>query len=269
MARGIGFFVVGLIKKAVVADSIAMYLDPALASYSTLSTAGAWLAALGYTFQIYYDFSGYSDMAVGLGYLFGLHIPQNFNAPYRALGPRDFWRRWHISLSTWLRDYLYIPLGGNRFGEARTMINLLVTMLLGGLWHGANWTFVVWGAYHGMLLIVERVLDPWLTRVPTAMRRAGTFVLVVFSWVLFRSDSMDMAGQWMARMLGIGGGTQSVPPSLIVLVALSLVAVNTLPETWDIRFGIRYRWAPAYALGFLLAYLFVNGRHSVFLYYQF
>ncbi|HEV2054713.1 MAG TPA: MBOAT family protein [Methylomirabilota bacterium] len=269
MARGIGFFLVGLIKKAVVADSIAMYLDPALASYSTLSTAGAWLAALGYTFQIYYDFSGYSDMAVGLGYLFGLHIPQNFNAPYRALGPRDFWRRWHISLSTWLRDYLYIPLGGSRFGETRMMINLLVTMLLGGLWHGANWTFVVWGAYHGMLLIVERVLDRWLTRVPTAMRRAGTFVLVVFSWVLFRSDSLDMAGQWMARMLGIGAGTQSAPPSLIVLVALCLVAVNTVPETWDIRFGIRYRWAPVYALGFLLAYLFVNGRHSVFLYYQF
>jgi alginate O-acetyltransferase complex protein AlgI len=269
MARGLGFFVIGLIKKAVVADSIAGYLDPVLASYATLSTAGAWLAAAGYTFQIYYDFSGYSDMAVGLGYLFGLRIPQNFNAPYRAVGPRDFWRRWHMSLSSWLRDYLYIRLGGNRLGGPRMKVNLLVTMLLGGLWHGANWTFVVWGAYHGMLLIVERTCDPWLGRVPEALRRAGTFVLIVFSWVLFRSDSLGMAWQWMARMVGIGAGTQGVPFPLVALVALSMVAVNTLPESWDVRFGTRYRWAAVYALGFFFAYLFVNGRNSPFLYYQF
>ena len=269
MARGIGFFVVGLIKKAVVADSIAAYLDPALAAPATLSTAGAWLAALAYTFQIYYDFSGYSDMAVGLGYLFGIHIPQNFDAPYRAVGPRDFWRRWHMSLSSWLRDYLYVRLGGNRRGAARTRINLMVTMLLGGLWHGANWTFVVWGAYHGVLLVAERAFETPLGRVPAALRRAITFVLVVFSWVLFRSDNLDMAARWMGAMLGIGAGRAGVPLPLAALVAVCLVAVNTVPETWDIRFGIRYRWAPLYALGFLVAYLFVNGRNSPFLYYQF
>jgi alginate O-acetyltransferase complex protein AlgI len=269
MARGLGFFVVGLIKKAVVADSIAAYIDPALVSYTMLSTTGAWLAALGYTFQIYYDFSGYSDMAVGLGYLFGVHIPQNFNAPYRALGPRDFWRRWHMSLSSWLRDYLYIRLGGNRLGEARMKINLMLTMLLGGLWHGANWTFVAWGAYHGVLVIAERVLEPRLGPVPEALRRAVTFVLVVFSWVLFRSSSLGMAAHWMGAMVGVGEGGQGVPPPLVVLVVLCLVAVNTVPETWDIRFGIRYRWAPVYALAFLIAYLFVNGRNSPFLYYQF
>ena len=269
MARGIGFFVVGLIKKAIVADSIAAFLDPALASYATLSMAGAWLAALGYTFQIYYDFSGYSDMAVGLGYLFGIRIPQNFNAPYRAVGPRDFWRRWHMSLSSWLRDYLYIRLGGNRLGDARMKINLMVTMLLGGLWHGANWTFVVWGAYHGLLLIAERLVEPRWDRVPVAIRRAVTFGLVVFSWVLFRSTDLTMAGHWMGAMLGLGAGGQEVPLPLTVLVVLCLVAVNTVPETWDIRFGIKYRWAPVYALGFLIAYLFVNGRNSPFLYYQF
>jgi len=269
MARGLGFFVVGLIKKAVIADSIATYLDPLLASYGTLTTAGAWIAALGYTFQLYYDFSGYSDMAVGLGYLFGLHIPKNFDAPYRALNLRDFWRRWHISLSSWLRDYLYIPLGGSRLGAARTNVNLMVTMLLGGLWHGANWTFIVWGAYHGVLLIVDRALDPTLAKLPGLLRRLITFVLVVFSWVLFRSTSLDMAGHWAARMLGIGTGSQSAPTALVVLVAMCFIAVNIVPETWDIRFGTRYRWAPIYAIGLFLAYLFVNGRNSVFLYYQF
>jgi len=269
IARGLGFFVVGLIKKAVVADSIATYLDPLLVPYGTLTTTAAWVAALGYTFQLYYDFSGYSDMAVGLGYLFGIHIPRNFDAPYRALNIRDFWRRWHISLSSWLRDYLYIPLGGNRLGPARTNVNLMVTMLLGGLWHGANWTYVVWGAYHGVLLMLDRALDPSLARLPSLLRRLITFVLVVFSWVLFRSTSLDMAGQWIARMLGSGVGYQDAPVALVVWVTLCLVAVNTVPETWDIRFGTRHRWAPVYAFGFFLAYLFVNGRHSVFLYYQF
>ena len=269
MARGLGFFVVGLIKKAVVADSIATYLDPLLASYGTLTTAGAWIAALGYTFQLYYDFSGYSHMAVGRGYLFGLHIPRNFAAPYRALNIRDFWRRWHISLSSWLRDYLYIPLGGNRLGPVRTNVNLMVTMVLGGLWHGANWTFVIWGAYHGVLLILDRALDPWLAKLPSLLRRLITFVLVVFSWVLFRSTSLDMARRWVVGMLGIGTGFQGAPTALVVLVALCLAAVNITPETWDIRFGTHYRWAMVYALGFFLAYLFVNGRNSVFLYYQF
>jgi alginate O-acetyltransferase complex protein AlgI len=269
MARGIGFFVVGLIKKAIVADSIAAFLDPALASYATLSTLGAWLAALGYTFQIYYDFSGYSDMAVGLGYLFGIRIPQNFNAPYRARGPRDFWRRWHMSLSSWLRDYLYVRLGGNRRGDARTKINLMVTMLLGGLWHGANWTFVAWGAYHGLLLLAERAVEPRGDRLPVLFRRAVTFVLVVFSWVLFRSTDLAMAARWTAAMVGVGAGGQGVPLALTILTVLCLIAVNSVPETPDIPFRTAYRWAPVYALGFLVAYLFVNGRNSPFLYYQF
>jgi alginate O-acetyltransferase complex protein AlgI len=269
MARGLGFFVVGLIKKVIVADTIAGYIDPMIASYQTMSTASAWLAALGFTFQLYYDFSGYSDMAVGLGYLFGLRIPQNFNAPYRASNIADFWRRWHMSLSSWLRDYLYIPLGGNRHGISRTYFNLMVTMLLGGLWHGANWTFVIWGAYHGLLLCLERLGGRWIQRVPAHLARWSTFLLVVIGWVLFRSDNLDVAGTWLSTMFGFTSSTADVPVALLWWIIAGLVAVNIVPETWDIRFGVRPRWGVVYALGFFIAYFFMNNKQTVFLYYQF
>lgn len=271
IAKGIGFFVVGLVKKVIIADVIARGIDPMLAEYTHLSFAGAWTAALGYTLQLYYDFSGYSDMAVGLGYLFGIRIPQNFNAPYRALGITDFWRRWHISLSSWLRDYLYIPLGGNRKGVVAMYVNLLVTMILGGLWHGANWTFVVWGAYHGTLLIIDRVTQPVAQRLPVLVYRAGTFVAVVVGWVLFRSHDFTMAQVWLGKMVGIGvdHGAQPIGKSLLCMIAVGMVAVNILPETWDLKFGTRRRWAVAYAAVLFIAYLFMNGRDSVFLYYQF
>ena len=154
---GWSFFSIGIIQKMLIADTLATIIDPALKAPASLGSAGAWLCMLGYSYQLYFDFSGYSNMAVGLGYMFGMHIPQNFNSPYRALNPSDFWRRWHISLSRCLRDYLYIPLGGSRGGEWKTYRNLMITMLLGGLWHGASWTFVVWGAYHGVLLSLYRL----------------------------------------------------------------------------------------------------------------
>ena len=269
MARGLGFFVVGLIKKVIVADSIGGLIDPMLAAPAGLTTMAAWLAALGFTLQLYFDFSGYSDMAVGLGYLFGLRIPQNFDAPYRAAGIRDFWRRWHISLSTFLRDYLYIRLGGNRRGAFRTHVNLMITMLLGGLWHGANWTFVIWGGYHGVLLILDRGFEPWSGRVPAAVRRAVTFLLVVIGWVIFRSTSLTMAGTWLSAMAGLGTGMEVVPRALIGWALVGLLAVNTLPETWDIRFGVTRRWAAVYAAGFFIAYLYLNETPTIFLYYQF
>ncbi|ADV66757.1 MBOAT family O-acyltransferase [Deinococcus maricopensis] len=269
MALGVGFFAVGLIKKVVVADSIARLVDPMLADFGNLSMAGAWLAALGYTFQLYYDFSGYSDMAVGLGYLFGIRIPQNFNAPYQALGIGDFWRRWHISLSSWLRDYLYIALGGNRRGPTRTNVNLALVMLIGGLWHGANWTFVVWGTYHGLLLVLDRAWQPWLQRWPPLLYRWGTFLVVVIGWVFFRAESLPMAFAWLGKMVGVGAGALDAPTTLVALCALSFVAVNTLPETWHFRFPRGVRSAPLYALGLLLAYVFMNGASSTFLYYQF
>jgi alginate O-acetyltransferase complex protein AlgI len=158
---GIYFFVVGLAKKVLVADVIASYINPQLFGdqYLALGLIGSWGVMLGYTFQLFFDFSGYSDMAVGLGKLLGFDLPQNFNSPYKATSIADFWQRWHITLSRWLRDYLYIPLGGSRVSQLATLRNLAITMVLGGLWHGANWTFVIWGAYHGFWLIVNRLME--------------------------------------------------------------------------------------------------------------
>jgi alginate O-acetyltransferase complex protein AlgI len=269
VASGIGFFVVGLIKKCVIADSIAKEIDPMLASYMHMSVAGAWAAALGYTFQLYYDFSGYSDMAIGLGHLFGIRIPVNFNSPYQATGIRDFWRRWHISLSSWLRDYLYIGLGGNRRGPIRTNLNLLLTMLLGGLWHGASWTFVVWGAYHGVLLICDRAVEGFWAGVPKAIQRTVTFILVIFGWVLFRSASFEMAWTWLGKMFGGAPVTGGITPQLFFWAGLSLVLVNAVKETQYFTFPSRPRWAVIYAATFFMAYLFMNGAKTVFLYYQF
>src|SRR5260370_27473314 len=150
-------------------------------------------------------------MAIGLGYLFGLRIPQTFNSPYKAAGIRDFWRRWHISLSTWLRDYLYIGLGGNRGGVFRTHMNLLITMLLGGLWHGASWTFVIWGGYHGVLLILDRVLDLWWQTVPRVVYQLPTFLAIVVGSVPFRATTLSAAWLWLERMVGIGS-TAIMPP---------------------------------------------------------
>jgi alginate O-acetyltransferase complex protein AlgI len=269
MMTGVGFFIVGMIKKVILADSIAAIIDPVLVSYEKLDFAPAWACALGYTLQLYFDFSGYSDMATGLGHLFGIRIPQNFNAPYRAAGVRDFWRRWHISLSTWLRDYLYIPLGGNRRGPLRTHVNLMITMLLGGLWHGASWTFVAWGGYHGGLLVAEHFAEPWLDRLPMTVRRVGTFLLVVFGWVLFRSSSFGMAWTWLERMFGHGCHVGGVSFALFAWLACGLALVNLVPETWDIRFPTARRTAAVYAAALFACYLVMNGRSTVFLYYQF
>jgi alginate O-acetyltransferase complex protein AlgI len=166
----------------------------------------AWFGVVAYAFQIYFDFSGYSDMAIGLGRMIGFEFLKNFNSPYLAESITDFWRRWHISLSTFLRDYLYIPLGGNRKGPRRTYVNLTVVMLLGGLWHGADWTFVVWGAYHGGLLALERYIGKksFYYSLPRPMRVAATFVLVLFSWVLFRSASLHEAIRYFCAMFGMG-----------------------------------------------------------------
>ena len=189
---GIVLFVLGLSKKVLLADAVAPMADWGF-SQASIGFAGAWSSLVAYTLQIYFDFSGYSDMAVGLGLMLGFQFPQNFNSPYKSVSITEFWRRWHISLSSWLRDYLYVPLGGNQKGRVRTYVNLFVTMLLGGLWHGANWTFMLWGAYHGALLALERMNGKrgfgW--RLPRVFQVGLTFVLVMFGWVLFRSPTMD------------------------------------------------------------------------------
>jgi alginate O-acetyltransferase complex protein AlgI len=269
--RGVSFFVIGMVEKVLVADTLAAFVNPALAHYRTLSTLGAWLAMLGYSFQLYFDFSGYSTMAVGLGYLFGLRLPQNFNSPYKAVDPSDFWRRWHISLSTVLRDYLYIPLGGNRNGERETYRNLMITMLLGGLWHGAGWTFVIWGAYHGLLLSLYRKFGTLWDRLPVTARRVATFVLVVVGWVFFRATDFTMAAGVLSRMFSLTPGELGVDPVLALpplLIAAWWAMIG--PNPFEMHHAIGWRRRVALTTQFAACVALIAGsRVSPFLYFQF
>jgi len=206
-ARGLSIFAAGLFKKVVIADNLAQFVSPVFAHLDAgggVTTEWAWLSTLAYTLQIYFDFSGYSDMAVGLALLFGIRLPVNFRSPYKATSIIEFWRRWHITLSRFLRDYLYIPLGGNRLGESRRYVNLLLTMLLGGLWHGAAWNFVIWGGLHGLYLCINHLWHRWRGADPASSPGANvaswavTFVAVVIAWVFFRAKTA--AGAW--AMLG-------------------------------------------------------------------
>jgi alginate O-acetyltransferase complex protein AlgI len=273
LTLGISFFVFGLVEKVLVADTLAFFVDPAWSDYALLSTQGAWQAALGYTCQLYFDFSGYSSMAVGLGYLFGLRIPQNFSSPYKALNPSDFWQRWHISLSSCLRDYLYIPLGGNRGSTLLTYRNLMITMLLGGLWHGANWTFIVWGAYHGLLLILYRLGGPAWDRLPAVLRQLGMFLLVLIGWVFFRADNLHVAGTMLTTMFTPTSGALVSQPqlfSVILVVALAwgLLGPNAFDWHRDYRWRLRTGYALSLVFGACLA-IIMGGHNSPFLYFQF
>lgn len=267
---GIYLFIIGLSKKLIIADRIADVIDPWLVDAHTLGFIKAWLALFGYAFQIYFDFSGYSDMAIGLGRLFGIELPQNFASPYQAVDPSDFWRRWHITLSSWLRDYLYISLGGNRRFRLR---NLLITMLLGGLWHGAKWTFVVWGFYHGMLLILYHVLkhkwDAW----PTVLRRMLTFFLVTLGWVFFRSDSFSFALQWFTHLGGLSHFDLTLSPTIwkliIFQIAISVMVWKASPASAFQGFSAMTRLQQV-GLGLLFTMdLFLINKSSQFLYFRF
>jgi D-alanyl-lipoteichoic acid acyltransferase DltB (MBOAT superfamily) len=212
VAEGLAFFVLGLAKKVLIADPLATIADPVFAAAATgpVTAAAAWTGAVAYTLQLYFDFSGYSDMAVGLARLFGIRLPYNFASPYKATGIVEFWRRWHMTLSRFLRDYLYVPLGGSRRGPVRRWANLAATMVLGGLWHGAGWTFVAWGALHGLYLGVNHAwnaLRRGATPGPFARIAAGavTFLAVVIGWVLFRAPDIGTAGTLYAAMAGASG----------------------------------------------------------------
>jgi alginate O-acetyltransferase complex protein AlgI len=218
IAAGLTLFVLGLAKKVLIADGVAPYVAPvfdAPGAGVTLTMLEAWCGVLAYTFQLYFDFSGYSDMAVGLSLMFGVRLPVNFHSPYKAVNIIDFWRRWHMTLSRFLRDYLYVPLGGNRKSRTRRYTNLLLTMLLGGLWHGAGWTFVLWGALHGIYLVINHGWREFRRRLGHNLhqstpwgRRAGcllTFVAVVVGWVLFRAPDVDTALSILCAMTGFNG----------------------------------------------------------------
>jgi alginate O-acetyltransferase complex protein AlgI len=272
---GIFFFVCGLAKKLFFADMVAEKINPLLSQYQNLGFFGSWMAILGYTFQVYFDFSGYSDMAVGLGYLFGFKLPINFNSPFKASNISDFWNRWHMTLSHWLRDYLYIGLGGSRRGRLITLRNLVITMFLGGLWHGAAWTFIVWGLYNGFLLVCYHTMKErgWLSG-SYLLNRTVTFLAVIIGLVFFRSESFGMAWSLLGSMFGLNGveSLESIryqiglrlPAMLVVLLFWTWY----LPNTWEVRFRESRVLAWGLAALFVLTVLVLD-KESPFLYYQF
>lgn len=287
MAIGGITFILGLAKKLLIADTLSPWVAQVFGDVSSVSFIEAWIGVLGYTFQLYFDFSGYSDMAIGLGLMFNLPLPINFNSPYKAVSVSDFWRRWHITLSHFLRDYLYIPLGGSRYGNVRRYTNLIITMLLGGLWHGAGWTFVIWGGLHGMFLVVNHAWRKINIALPVLVSWGMTFGSVMVSWVFFRAvtfgDAFELLGL-MAGLQGISfqcdlnlaipvlGDLIQIPNyqrGLAVLVVLLGVVVGC-PNTQEIaqQFKPNRRWALAIGVTTTVCLLSLN-RVSEFLYFQF
>lgn len=203
-AQGAFRFTVGLAKKVLLANQIGSLWD-SISAMNGISVATAWLGAVAYSFQIYFDFSGYSDMAIGLGRMFGFYFLENFNFPYMSATITEFWRRWHISLSSWFKEYVYIPLGGNRKGMKRQIFNIMVVWMLTGLWHGANWNFVLWGLYYGILLMLEKLfLMKWLEKIPKWIGHVYSMVLVAVGWVIFAQTDIGMLGKYLKSMVGVG-----------------------------------------------------------------
>ncbi len=269
LALGLTLFVLGLSKKVLIADVIAYRIEPMWADLAGLTTVTAWMALMGYGLQLYFDFSGYSDMAIGLGALLGLRFPINFNAPYQALNPADFWRRWHISLSTFLRDYLYIPLGGNRGAASRVLINLVIVMGLGGLWHGANWTFIVWGLYQGGLLVLYQVTRATWDGWPAWIQRGITLALIYFSWTIFRASSLGDTAELLSHLWSwdfTGLGMQL--PFIGILVAVFAFTLMA-PATAILKIQFTLPRAVGLAILFLACVVMMNTIQSPFLYYQF
>ncbi len=273
VAVGLTIFVLGLAKKVLIADNLAEYATPIFAAASeghTLMLFEAWVGALAYTLQLYFDFSGYSDMAIGLSLMFNVRLPLNFDSPYKATNIIDFWRRWHMTLSAFLRDYLYIPLGGNRKGPARRYLNLMATMLLGGLWHGAGWTFVIWGGLHGLYLMINHGWREFKTRMGwrdggrLAKLGAGalTFLAVVVAWVFFRADSFTSAQSILTGMAGMNG--VSLPSSLETRLASALSNLPLISPVFEGMFPNTLlntgNAIGSIAIGLALVWLFPNVR---------
>jgi alginate O-acetyltransferase complex protein AlgI len=277
--RGILLFMLGFSKKILLANPCGEIADAAFGAGAPMALQ-AWMGVTAYAFQIYFDFCGYSDMAVGLGRMFGFEFIKNFDAPYRSKSFTEFWRRWHISLSTWLRDYLYIPLGGNKKGANRTYLNLMIVMLLGGFWHGANWQFILWGAYHGVLLALERLIGKrsFYSRLPGVFQILITFTLTLFAWVFFRAENLTLAWRYFGAMFGLIPASAAAllldmkihTPYLLFMFGLSAFLVFQKRQAMDwveqVNFG----------KGLLVIFLFIlalammfTQAFNPFLYFQF
>ena len=277
-ARGTAFFMLGMAKKVLLANPCGKIADTTF-NTGDLSCFDAWYGAVAYAFQIYFDFSGYSDMAIGLGLMLGFVFAKNFDSPYRSKSITEFWRRWHLSLSTWLRDYLYIPLGGNRKGSVRTYINLALVMLLGGLWHGASWNFLIWGGIHGGYLAFERAQgkESIYHKLPALLQVLITFFIVLIAWVFFRADTLPDAAQYLKCMFGgaTPGQGEAVRgliynPYYVVNFILAGVTIWALPQTWD--FTRRLTW-PKIAWCILLFFIALTAlttqSYNPFIYFIF
>jgi D-alanyl-lipoteichoic acid acyltransferase DltB (MBOAT superfamily) len=273
IALGLFIFSIGLFKKVVIADTFAVWATNGFDKAETLNLIEAWATSLSYTFQLYFDFSGYADMAIGAALLFNIKLPINFNSPYKATDIQDFWRRWHITLSHFLRDYIYIPLGGNRKGEFRTYNNLLITFLLGGLWHGAGWTFIFWGFLHGAALVIHRMWQKLNFKLNTIIAWFITFNFINISWVFFRAKEWDDAIKVLNGMVNLND-LQYVNPIWLFLVLTTLFVVVFFDNSMKyLNNNFKFSKKIAIYTSFLLFCSFIAirllGGQSEFLYFNF
>ena len=279
VARGCAFFCLGLCKKVMLANPCGKVADTVFDAHAA-TVLDAWYGVVAYAFQIYFDFSAYSDMAIGLGLMLGFVFPKNFDSPYRSQSITEFWRRWHISLSSWLRDYLYLPLGGNRKGTRRTYINLMLVMLLGGLWHGAAWNFLIWGLIHGAWLALERVMGKksFYATMPRILRVSLTFFIVCVSWVFFRAASLPEAWTYCLQLFGLRDlpATASLlngliyQPYYVGTFLLSAVIVWFAPQTWDWTRKLTQTKVAIMLLLFVLSILLLTAQaYNPFIYFIF
>jgi alginate O-acetyltransferase complex protein AlgI len=280
-ASGVRRFTIGLAKKVLLANNVGILWDTyAAMGANELTLAGSWLGIIAFTLQIYFDFSGYSDMAIGLGRMLGFEFLENFKHPYISRSVTEFWRRWHISLGTWFRDYVYIPLGGNRKGQARQYLNIMIVWGLTGFWHGANWTFLLWGLYYGVLLMVEkRFLLERLKRAPKLLTHVYVMLIVIVGWVVFQLDSISHAGMFYAAMFGFGQAGAGSPADIFYLLSFAgvliaaIIAATPLPSKLYMKLSERTRAVTTpvlilAALTICTAYL-VNSTYNPFLYFKF
>ncbi|MCR5178025.1 MAG: MBOAT family protein [Lachnospiraceae bacterium] len=275
--QGLMWFALGLAKKVLIADRFGEIVTAGFGDISVLTAADTWIVMLAYTMQIYFDFSGYSDMACGLASLFGFKLPQNFDSPYRALSLRDFWKRWHMTLTRFLTQYIYIPLGGNRKGMARTCINMMIVFLVSGIWHGANYTFILWGLLHGAVVVFDRLFEKQEAKIPAAVRWAGSFFVINILWLLFRADGIRDWVVLVRRLFSFGAGigiSDAVAGALgepwqaaclyVSALALCLLAPNNYKRKWSFHPAV----VTAVAALFAICLISLN-RVSVFLYFNF
>jgi D-alanyl-lipoteichoic acid acyltransferase DltB (MBOAT superfamily) len=269
IATGLFIFSIGLFKKVVIADTFALWATNGFDNAEILTLLEAWATSLSYTFQLYFDFSGYTDMAIGAALLFNIKLPINFNSPYKAVDIQDFWRRWHMTLSRFLRDYIYIPLGGNRKGKYRTYLNLMSTFIIGGLWHGAGWTFVFWGFLHGGALAIHRL---WKELGYTMNRYLGWFITFNFiniSWVFFRAKEWDDALKVLKGMFG-GSGISMINPLMIGLIVFGFIVVLAFKNSTQIKIPFNRVNFKLFGVLFALCVIMIRiGDKSEFLYFNF